>query len=266
MKEIAALLEQIKQMRRARCITNCLLIGKQMDALLLRDETSVVVSDRLIVIKEPTEHSTKLWFFAMEQADIASIGAAITPEDARPITVELVGKVDGVAALATAFAAPFAHCVTFSRWSLKRGDITVTPTAQDAHVAFAQVQHMPEIIGMLEQAFDQVIYALPSVQEMREYIENNQVYAYFEEDALLGFTIAYLQNKRLMHTHYSVVKAEARGKGVYNTVYAHIIAPLTPDVTVVQYADVKNPVTGRKDGVYGLTQDDFAKTILIYNQ
>ncbi len=266
MKDVAQIKEQIKLLSKARCLTNCLLIGKQLEALIASEDVEVFVSPRLVVLVQATEHSTKLWFFAQELADFADISKAITPAHARPITLELVGKWQPVAALVEAFSADFTHRVTFSRWSVKRGDVVLSKAPQDANVAFAQMQHLPEIQALLLQTFDPLIYTLPTAQALADYIEKEQIYAYFEEGALLGFTIAYPLNKRFVHTDYSVVKPQARGKGVYNTVYAHILSALTPEITVVQYADVKNPVTGRKDGVFGLTQDDFAKAILIYKQ
>lgn len=270
MKDIEQVTRQIKNMRTKTGVSNIFLVGKKLNEFLLQDNVTACFNEHVVLIKRQTEFCTRLYYFADDVSALKTIPQLIYPQDPRPIMMDIIGK-DGVPEKICDMMCEcgFSHYITFGKWTGNRNDLVFKRNYKnqiiwDEPIRYAQLSDLDRVYEILYNTFDKLAYELQDKQTLAKQIENKEVFVTGIDGKIVAFFIVLRPSEHVAMLDYSAVDEDVRGKGACVYIYGYVLQQLPADTKISYYASLKNSVTGRTDGLFGMKKENFSKILVKY--
>lgn len=225
----------------------------------LREENSgwiSIGSGAAIILCPDTENIVRLFYYARDKTTLPEVLELIPPLP-ESIVCDIVGREPAAATQAKELQdLGVSLYAKFQRMTC--ANFPVDSTLDFARVEPALQEDAQEIYEMLHQEFDPLTARMPSMQVLRERIQNLEVFLIRGGKEIAGFCIFSSRNKRGAIWEYAVVRPQFRRMGIANTILYYKWAHQNESQTYSLWVDTKcaGPIRFhesngfREDGVY----------------
>ncbi len=266
-----ATFDKINLIRKNSKLANIFLLGKKMNEFVDDESVKICFGDDIVIFKKRTDICTKVYYFAKDLPALKTIGQYLDESDKRPIMLDIIGKDGEPEKICEELSqCGFSHYITFGKWTgnsntLKfRREYTDEPI-WDEPVRRATIDDLDSVYNLLYDNFDRLAYELQNREELEEQIEKGEVYVTGIEGRVVAFFIALRPSESVCMLDYSAVDPSVRGVGACMYIYGYVLQRLPANVKIVYYANPLNSVTGREDGLFGMTKENFSKIIMQFD-